>query len=144
MNRFNDYPYAQFRDAFGTVFGRVALVILAALAGSMIGGVTATRSMGGLWLGIIELPSLSVASILYGVGLFVLPSLLLYAIASIRCEWPLRLTLLCALLMWWNIHQTIRWTLYDSPMAKQQKKIQADMEEGMNEVMQRANPNHLQ
>jgi hypothetical protein len=139
MIRFDDYPYAQFREAFGTVLGRVGLVILAALGGSMLGGLTATRSIEGLWLGVIGLPGLSLASIFYGVGLFVLPALLIYAIASVRCEWPLRLTLLCALLMWWNTHKTIRWTTYDSPMAKQQQKFQADLEKGMNEAMDRAN-----
>lgn len=139
MIRFDDYPYAQFREAFGTVLGRVGLVILAALGGSMLGGLSATRSAGGLWLGLIGLPGLSLASLFYGVGLFVLPALLLYAIASVRCEWPLRVTIVCSLLMWWNIHKTIRWTVYDSPMAKQQQKFRADLEKSMNEAIQRAN-----
>ena len=91
MIRFDDYPYAQFREAFGTVLGRVGLVVMAALGGSMLGGLTATRSIEGLWLGVIGLPVLSLASIFYGVGLFVLPALPLYAFASVRCEWPLRL-----------------------------------------------------
>ena len=138
MIRFDDYPYAQFREAFGSVLGRVGLVILAVLGGSMLGGLSATRSIGGMWLGAIGLPGLSLASIVSGVGLFVLPALLLYAIASVRYEWPLRLTLLCSLLMWWNIHKTVRWTVYDSPMAKQQQKSWADFEKGMNEAIQDA------
>lgn len=139
MIRFDDYPYAQFREAFGTVLGRVGLVLLAALGGSMLGGLTATRSVEGLWLGVIGLPGFSLASIVYGVGLFVLPALLFYAIISVRYEWPLRLTLLCSLLMWWNIHKTIRWTVYDSPMAKQQQKLRADLQKGMNEAIRNAN-----
>ena len=139
MIRFDEYPYAQFREAFGTVLGRVGLVILAALGGSMLGGLSATRSVGGLWLGVIGLPSLSLVSIFSGVGLFVLPALLLYAIVSVRCEWPLRLTFLCSLLMWWNIHKTIRWTVYDSPMAKQQQQFKADFEKAMNEAIENAN-----
>lgn len=142
MIRFDDYPYAQFREAFGTVLGRVGLVILAALGGSMLGGLSATRSVGGLWLGVIGLPGLSLASLFYGVGLFVLPALLLYAIVSVRCAWPLRLTIVCSLLMWWNIHKTIRWTVYDSPMAKQQQKFRADLEKSMNEAIQRASKKH--
>lgn len=124
MIRFDDYPFAQFKEAFGTVFGHVGLILLAALVGSMFGGLTATRSIEGLWLGIKGFPGLSLASVFYGVGLFVLPSLLIYTLVSIRCEWPLGLTLICSLFMWWNIHKTIRWTLYDSPMAKRQKMFQ--------------------
>lgn len=139
MSRFHDYPYAQFREAFGTVFGRVGLVVLAAIGGSMLGGLTATGSVEGLWLGIIELPGLSFASIFFGVGLVVLPALLVYAIASILWEWPLQLTLLCSLLMWWNIHKTIRWTVYDSPMVKQQQKFQSDVEKATDEAMKKAN-----
>ncbi len=138
--RFDDYPYAPFREAFGTVLGRVGLVILAALGGSMLGGWTATRSMGGLWLGVVGFPDYSLASIIYGVGLFVLPALVIYAMVSVRCEWPLRLTLLCSLLMWWNIHKTIRWTEYDSPVAKQRQKLRADLQKGMNVVPENANP----
>ena len=139
MIRFDDYPYSQFREAFGTAFGRVGLVLLAALLGSMLGGLTATHSVGGLWVGIVGLPGLSLASIFYGVGIFVLPALLLFAIVSTRCEWPLRLTLICSLLMWWNIHRTIRWTVYDSPMAKQQQKIQAEFAKSMDEASQKSN-----
>lgn len=138
MIRFDDYPYAQLKEAFGTVLGRVGLVILAALGGSMLGGVSATRSLDGLWLGVIGLPGLSLASIVYGVGYFVLPALLIYTIVSVRCEWPLRLTLLCSILMWWNIHKTIRWAAYDSPMAKQQQKLEADLGQIMNEAFQEA------
>lgn len=69
----------------------------------MIGGLTATRSLEGLWLGIIGIPTFSFASIFFGVGLIVFPVILLYAIVSIRCEWPLILTLVCSILMWWNI-----------------------------------------
>ncbi len=139
MFRFDDYPYAPFREAFETVFGRVGLVLLAVLGGSMLGGLTATRSLGGLWLGIVGMPGLSLASIFVGVGFFVLPALLLFAIASVRCEWPLRLTLLCSILMWWNVHKTIRWSVYDGPMAKQQQKLQSEMERSLSEAMEKAN-----
>lgn len=139
MSRFDDYPYAQFREAFGTLLGRVGLIFLAALGGYMLGGLTATRSVGGLWLGIVELPDLSWASMFYGVGFFVFPVLLLYAIASIRYEWPLKLTLLCSLLMWWNIHKTIRWTAYDSPMAKQLQRFEAELNQSLNEAFEKSN-----
>lgn len=142
MSRFDDYPYAQFREAFGTTLGRVCLVVLAALAGSMLGGLTATRSIWGLGLGVIGFPGFSLASIFFGVGLFVFPALLVYAIASIRREWPLPLTFVCSLLMWWNIHDTIRWTVYDSPMAKQQKQLRADMDKAMKEAIENSKTNN--
>lgn len=128
MNRFDDYPYAPFRAALCTVLGRLGLILLAVVVGSMLGGLTATKSLAGLWLGLVGLPGLSLSSIFFGVGILVLPLLLIYAIASVRCEWPLRLTLLCILLMWWNVHKTVRWTVYDSPRAKQEKKLEADMQ----------------
>lgn len=98
----------------------------------MLGGLTATRSLWGLWAGAIGLPGLSLDSIFFGVGVFALPLLLVYAVASIRGGWPLRLTLICSLLMWWNVHKTIRWTVYDRPMAKQQQEIQATINAAMN------------
>lgn len=138
MIRFDDYPYAQLREASKTVLGRVGLVVLAAVGGSMLGGLSATRSVGGLWLGVAGLPGFSLASVFNGVGLFVLPALLIYTIVSVRCEWPLRLTFLCVLLMWWNIHKTIRWTYYDSPMARAQQQLQADLQKGMKQPLQQA------
>jgi hypothetical protein len=138
MIRFDDYPCAQLREALGTVLGRVGLIVLVALGGSMLGGWTATSSVEGLWLGVTGFPSLSLASIFHGYGFVVLPALFLYAIISVRCELPLRLTLLCSLFMWWNIHKTIRWTTYDSPMAKQQKKFQAEIHK-INEMIEKEN-----
>lgn len=138
MIRFDNYPYAQFKEAFKTMFGRVGLVVLAALGGSMLGGLTATRSLRGLWEGAIGMPGLSLSSIFSGIGLFVLPLLLVYTIVSVRWEWPLRLTLICTVLMWWNIHKTIRWDLYDSPMAKQEQKLKAQLEQALKESLQKS------
>lgn len=134
MIRFDDYPYAQIREALGTVLGRVGLVVLATLGGSMLGGCSATRSLEGLWIGVIGLPALSLGSIFFGVGYLVFPVLLLYTIVSIRYQWPLKLTLIGVFLMWWNVHQTIRWTFYDSPMAKEQQKSQEEWNRALEEV----------
>lgn len=123
MTDIDDYPYGPFRNALQSVFGRVALVMLASLIGSMLGGLTAMRSLEGLGVGLMGVLGFSLASIFYASGLWIFPSIGLFAIASTRFEWPLKLTLLCSLLMWWNIHQTIRWTLYESPGAKLQKKL---------------------
>lgn len=68
MNRFDDYPYAPIKEALGSVLGRVCLVVLAALGGSMLAGWTATRSLAGLWVGVVGLPGFSLASIFYGVS----------------------------------------------------------------------------
>jgi len=131
VSRFDDYPYAQCREALGTLLGRSSLIILALFAGSILGGLTATRSLEGLWEGILGLPGFSLASIFFGPGLIVFPVVFLYAVLSIRYEWPLFLTLVCSILMWWNIHRTVRWTVYDSPMAKQQQKIGDEIDQAM-------------
>lgn len=140
MSRFDDYPYSQFREAFGTVLGRLGLISLAVLGGSMLGGLTAYRSIAGLWEGVVGLPGLSLASIFFGVGFFVLPVLLIYAIVSIRCEWPLRLTVICTLLMWWNIHKTIRWVEFDSPSAKQRQEMKLRVDKIESKVAKQTKP----
>jgi len=126
MRQFDDYPYSQFREALDSVLGRVLLVVAAALAGSMLGGFTATQAFDGLWLGLIQSPSLGLASMFFGIGIVVLPAIALYAFVSIRYEWPLRLTLICVGLMWLNIHKTIRWIGYDGPLVNQQQKLRAE------------------
>ncbi len=138
MTRFDDYPYAPLREALGTLLGRLLLLLLVVLAGSMLGGLTATRTWSGLWVGVIGLPGLSLASLLYGPGLIILPALLIYAIVSIRSEWPLWLSLLFIPLMWWNIHKTIRWTAYDSPAAKQLQQIQSEFHQGSKQPTERS------
>jgi hypothetical protein len=129
MSQFDEYPYKQFREAMGTMFGRLDLIFLAVLGGSMLGGWTGLGSIAGIFLGSIGLFGLAPLSIFSGVGLFVFPLLVFYAIASIRAEWPLRLTWLCLFLMWWNIDMTVRWAVYDSPMLKEQRKLQAEFQE---------------
>lgn len=126
MSDIDDYPYGPVRSALKAVFGRTGLVILATLFGSMLGGLSAMRSLEGLGVGFIGVLGFSLASIFCSSGLWVLPAIGLFAIASTRYEWPLKLTLLCSILMWWNIHQTIRWSIYDSPSAKLQKKFEED------------------
>jgi hypothetical protein len=103
----------------------------------MLGGLSAMRSLEGLSVGFIGVLAFSLASIFYGSGLWVLPAIGLFAIASTRYEWPLKLTLLCSLLMWLNIHQTIRWSLYDSPNAKFQKKFEEDWNRTKNATQQK-------
>lgn len=137
MSDIDDYPYGPFRSALETVFGRIGLVLLAILAGSMLGGLSAMRSLEGLSVGFIGVLGLSLASIFCGSGLWVLPAIGLFAIASTRYEWPLKLTLLCSLLMWWNIHQTIHWTIYDSPGAKLQKRLEEDWNRAKNASQQK-------
>lgn len=131
---FDDYPYAQIRAALATVIGRIFLVLMATLLGSMLGGMTATRSLAGLLLGLVGFPSYSLGSLFLSVGMVVLPLILLYTIISTRYEWAMRFTLICTVLMWWNIHRTIRWSLYDSPMVKQEKQVQADLNQAMKEA----------
>lgn len=123
----DDYPYAQIREAMGTVIGRTAVFIAAMLLGSMLGAATATRSLTGLLLGLTEFPGLMVGSFFSGVSFILLPALLIYLILSVRCEWPLWPTLIVCLLMWYNIHKTIRWTAYDSPTAKHMQQLHQEI-----------------
>ena len=137
MSDIDDYPYGPIRSALETVFGRIGLVILATLFGSMLGGLSAMRSLEGLGVGLIGVLGFSLTSIFYASGLWVLPVIGLFAIASTRYEWPLKLTLLCTILMWWNIHQTIHRTIYDSPGAKLQKRLEEDWNRTKNTSQQK-------
>lgn len=132
MTRLHDYPYGQFREALSTVIGRLSLVAAAVLVGSVLAGLTATRSIEGIVVGIIALPGMSAASLFYGVGIFVLPVVFVFAIMFARSNWPLWLPLICTLLMWWNLHGTIRWMVYDSPSAQQRQKLMNEIQGAVN------------
>lgn len=133
MIRFDAYPYSQIRDALETVLGRVTLCALALVLGSALGYGTATRSFAGLLLGITELPMLAPMSILMGGGLLVFPVVFLYVFMAIKWQWPYYLTIICTLLMWWNVHKTIRWANYDSPSAKKMQKLVDEIERSREE-----------
>lgn len=94
MNRFDDYPYGPFFSALNTLLGRIFVVIAA------------------------------VASLFYGIGLWAFPMMFLFALGFVLREWRLRYALLCTVLMWVNIHCTIRWTEFDGPMAQTKKALQ--------------------
>ncbi|HPA19003.1 MAG TPA: hypothetical protein PLU30_14740 [Verrucomicrobiae bacterium] len=111
------------------MIGRLSLVFAAVLLGSILTGLTATRSFGGLIVGVVGLPGISAASLFCGIGIFVLPLVLVFAIMFARSEWPLWLPVICTLLMWWNLHGTIRWTVYDSPSARQRQRLMDEIQE---------------
>lgn len=137
MPRFDDYPYSVIREALGTVVGRVSLIALAMVIGAVMGALTATRSFSDALSLIPELPAFSAVSILYGYGVITFPIILIFGILSIRYTWPLTLTLICTLLMWWNIHKTIRWIAYDSPAAKKSQQLQEDINRALEEAEHR-------
>lgn len=138
MIRFDNEPYAQIQDALRTIVGRLFLLAVAVVLGSMLGGLTATHAVPGMWEGVLGFPMLLSASIFYGIGLFVLPALLVYAIISIRWEWPLLLSLIFVPLMWWNMHKTLRWTVYDSLSAKKMQQIDKQMQEVVDKANKRS------
>jgi len=124
MNRFDDYPYGPVLSALNTLLGRAFLVIAASGVGFMLGIVTAFRSFKPVWLALDEMILLGIFSIFYGIGLWVFPLIFLFALGFVLREWRLRYALLCTVLMWVNMHRTIRWTEFDGPMAQPKKVIQ--------------------
>lgn len=135
MIDFDDYPFAQFRAAFRTLFGRIFLILLALMAGAGLGGLTATRSGEGFLVGVVGFVGIGLDSIFFGVGFLLFPIIFIYTLVSIRFEWPLWLGLICTILMWWNFHRTIRWTFYDSPMAKRHNQLNAEMKDMIREAI---------
>jgi hypothetical protein len=137
MNRFDDYPYSQFREALGSTVGRVLVVGFAVFIGVAVAGITATRSLAGVLMAMVELPDLTVSSLFFGIGIFVLPFILVFTFAFARSEWPLWAPIVCSVLMWWNMHGTIRWALYDSPLAKKMESLSTQMEYDSEQAKQR-------
>lgn len=90
--------------------------------GAYLGGLTSTYSWSDAFAGISEFHHLVVVSILFiGIGLFALPATLLFIIMFTRSEWPLWTVTVATLLIWWNTHKTIYWTLHESAAAQIQK-----------------------
>lgn len=135
MNRFDDFPYGPLIQALNTLVGRILLVAAAALAGFMLGTMTAMRSWQGLQAGFSDAVMLGVNSIFFGIGLFAIPFTLFFTIGFVLWEWRLRYALVVTLLMWINIHQTVRWTAFDSPQAQTMKAMQTEL------IQSKANPN---
>lgn len=127
MSRFDDFPYGPLVTAFNTLVGRIALVILASILGCMLGTMTALRSWNGLWEGLTSAGTLSFSSIFYGIGFFALPVLLLFTLGFVLWEWRLRYVLIATLLMWVNIHRTVRWVRFDSPFAAVMQMMQDEL-----------------
>jgi hypothetical protein len=128
MIQFGDYPYAPIREALSTIIGRIALVACSILISSMLAGVTATRSLAGIVIGLVTLPGMIPISFFWSVGFFVLPFLVIFTCMFVRSEWPLRSVVISVILMWWNLHGTMRWALYDSPLIKQEQKLRTEMQ----------------
>lgn len=124
MVNFDDFPYAAIREAMSTVVGRVATAAVAMVIGTVLAAMTASESMADAVSSVIGLPWTWVASCLSSYGFFVFPAILVFSIAYIRLEWPHWPVLIVIAVMWWNIHGTIRWTLYDSPLVKKLNELQ--------------------
>ena len=122
MTLFDDYPYSAIREAFSSILGRLGLVFLSVILGSMLAGITATREIWGVVIGLVTLPGMLPSSLFVSVGLVVCPLVILFACLFASSEWPLRTVGVCVILMWWNLHGTLRWTLYDSPLGPSAKE----------------------
>ena len=103
--------------------------------GAYLGGLTSTYSWSDAFAGISEFHHLVVVSILFiGIGLFALPATLLFIIMFTRSEWPLWTVTVATLLIWWNTHKTIYWTLHESAGAKMQERIDTMNKEAAKEL----------
>ncbi|WP_395746328.1 hypothetical protein [Prosthecobacter sp.] len=121
MIHFEDFPYAQVREALNTIAGRLALVFAAMVLGSLLAAFTATESWGDV---ISCIPPLTWFLALFsGYGFIVLPGIVVFAILFVRMQWPLPLVLLVTAVMWWDGHGAIRWGMYDSPAVKRRKGL---------------------
>jgi len=138
MTLFDDYPYSAIRDAFRSMLGRLMLVLLSIFLAAVLAGITATREIGGAVVGIVTLPGMLPASLFVSVGSVVCPLVILFACLFARSEWPLRTVGIGVVLMWWNLHATLRWTLYDSPLLNEQRKFQRELQQQLNSAQSAA------
>lgn len=104
----DDYPYSQFREAAGTLIGRIVLVLLASCVGAMLGLAMRCRSLGEFWAWVPQLPGVCFFSILLGNGIYVLPLVLIFAFVYVRMELPLWSAGICVVLMWWNVFPLLK------------------------------------
>jgi len=125
VSHLENYPIAPFLDALRTVTGRVVLVLGTVVLGSCLGGITATRELGGAWDAIGSFFLWAASSFLFSVGVIAFPAAFLFALLFVRREWPLWTVTVVALLIWWNAHKTIYYLLNQSAGAKTQKQIEA-------------------
>ncbi len=129
MNNIENYPLAPALDALRTVTGRVVLVFAATLFGIALGGITATHAVSGAWGALTSFMVWAPTSFIVSVGAITFPAALLFAVLFIRSGWPLWTVSAVALLIWWNAHKTIHWTIHESAGAKVQKQMDAMVEE---------------
>jgi hypothetical protein len=127
MNELDDYPLAPFVNGVNGAFGRVLLVALAVVTGAFLGGATAGHSLQSACSAVTTLPILVVSSIFFAVGIVSLPAIFIFAVVFSRSAWPLWMVLVATLLMWWNTHKILTWSLYDSPAARIEKTLNSEL-----------------
>lgn len=128
MIHFEDFPYAQLREAMNTIAGRMATVFGAMVLGSLLASFTATESWSDMF-GCIP-PISWLLELFNGRGFIVLPGIVVFAILFVRMQWPLPLVLLVTAVMWWDGHGAIRWARYDSPAVKRGQEFAWPMGRG--------------
>jgi len=70
---YSDHPWGPVRDALGTTFGRIAVLVIAVLLGVSVGAAIAYESVFGLVSGLLESPWILFSSLFFGVGVIVFP-----------------------------------------------------------------------
>jgi hypothetical protein len=133
MSMIENFPLGSFIAALRTLAGRIALFFLAVLLGTMLGGLTATRDLGGAWSAVVMFPLWGMYSLFSGWGLLLFPLAALVGVLFIRSEWPSWIVGLVALLMWWCAHQSLDWIIHRSEGARVNRQI----EQTINEAAQR-------
>jgi hypothetical protein len=131
MPSLSDNPFAPLKEALQTVTGRMILIMLAIIGGTLLGLCTAVGRLNGALESLPHLPAYAFSFFFSFTGLAILPLLIAYAILSIRQEWPLWLSLICTLLMWWGVHKEVRWQMFDSPKAQLYRELNGKLQESL-------------
>ncbi len=110
-----DFPYSPLRDALRSMLSRLAIVVVAAAFGILLGCLTASDTILQAFSYLLAAP---LHSVLFGFGIPVFIAVFIFAILFVTWEWRPMLAIVATVLMWACIHDSVDWQLHKSPMAK--------------------------
>ena len=136
---YNDYPWGPFRAALGTTFGKIAILAATFLIAFGIGSAFAIAHIAGLLVGIIQLPWIVFFSILFGLGILILPTFLIFAFFFTRYDFPLWTLIFPLIGLAYLSFDSTDYVLNRSAGAQLQKKIDATVEKALQETRKEKN-----